>query len=55
MKKEEVIEYFGSIKKAAAALDVYPQTIYQWGETVPELMQYKVQVITKGKLKAGKE
>lgn len=54
MKKQDVIDFFGSIRKAAVALDVSTQTIYQWGETVPELMQYKVQVKTKGKLKAGK-
>ena len=54
MKKKDVIEYFGGIKQAARALDIWPQTIYQWGEDVPENMAYKIQVITNGKLK-GKE
>ena len=51
MKKKDVIEYFGDIKQAARALDVWPQTIYAWSDDVPVNMAYKVQVITKGKLK----
>lgn len=51
MKKKDVIEYFGDIKQAARALDIWPQTIYQWGDDVPENMAYKIQVITNGKLK----
>ena len=51
MKKIEVIKYFGGLKKAADALGIWPQSIYQWGDDVPDLMAYKVQVITKGALK----
>lgn len=51
MKKKDVIEHFGDIKQAARALDVWPQTIYAWGDDVPVNMAYKVQVITEGKLK----
>ena len=51
MKKQDVIDHFGSIKKAADALGIWPQAIYSWGENVPETMAYKVQVITNGKLR----
>ena len=52
MKKKDVIEHFGSIKKAADALGIWPQSLYSWKENVPENMAYKVEVITGGKLKA---
>ena len=53
MDIEAVISYFGSVKAAAKALDVYPQVIYQWkANGIPALRQYQVQVMTKGKLKA---
>lgn len=52
MKKNDVIEHFGSIKKTADALGIWPQAVYSWREDVPETMAYKVEVITGGKLKA---
>lgn len=52
MKKKDVIDHFGSIKKAADALGIWPQAVYSWGENVPDTMAYKVEVITGGKLKA---
>ena len=55
MKKTDVINYFGGIKQAADALGIWPQSIYQWGEDVPELMTYKIEVVTKGVLKAKKD
>lgn len=51
MKKKDVIEYFGGIKQAAIALNIWPQTIYQWSDDVPENVAYKIQVITDGALK----
>ena len=50
MKKRDVIEYFGGIKEAAQALDIWPQTIYAWGDDVPDNVAYKIQVITNGEL-----
>lgn len=50
MKKQDVIDHFGSIKKTADALGCWPQTVYQWGQDVPENVAYKIQVITNGKL-----
>lgn len=55
MKKQDVIDYFGGIKEAAKALDMWPQTIYQWPETVPKSAQYRVQVVTDGAFKVGEE
>lgn len=55
MKKRDVIEYFGGIKQTAQALDLWPQTIYQWGDDVPDTLAYKIQVITDGKLKVNAE
>lgn len=51
MKKQDVINHFGSVKEAADAIGCWPQTIYQWSDDVPENMAYKIQVITNRKLK----
>jgi hypothetical protein len=51
MKKKDAIDYFGGVKNLADALGIWPAAIYQWGEYVPELQGYKIQVITKNKLK----
>jgi hypothetical protein len=47
-----VIEYFGGIKKLAQRLDVWPQAIYEWGDTVPLSVQYKIQVLSNNHFKA---
>ena len=46
MKTADVIKHYGSIKKASQKLDIFPQTIYAWGDTVPDKMSYKIQVLT---------
>ena len=46
MKTKEVIEYFGGIKRLSRQLDVWPQSIYKWGDTVPLSIQYKIQVLS---------
>lgn len=51
MKKADVIEHFGSVAMTARALRISVQAVYKWNDDVPETMAYKVQVITKGKLK----
>jgi transcriptional repressor of cell division inhibition gene dicB len=53
MTTKEAIEYFGSIKELAAALDIWPHTIYKWGDHPPKSKQFELQVKTKGKLKVG--
>lgn len=53
MKKSDAIAHFGSVKKLADALKLWPQTVYLWKDEVPELIAYKLQVITDGKLKVA--
>lgn len=53
MKTKEAIDYFGDIKRLAAALDMWPHSIYRWGDTVPLQRQYELQVKTKGALVAS--
>lgn len=53
MKTKDAIEYFGDIKSLAAALDMWPHSIYRWGDTVPLQRQYELQVKTKGALVAS--
>lgn len=52
MKTSEAIAYFGSIRKLASALDMWPHSIYRWGDTVPLAKQYELEIKTKGELKA---
>lgn len=51
MKKEYVIEFFGSARKVAEALNISTQSVHAWGKLVPEGSAYKLQVITDGGLK----
>lgn len=53
MKTKDAIAYYGDIKKLAAALDMWPHSIYRWGEYVPLARQYELQIKTNGKLKVG--
>jgi hypothetical protein len=50
MKAQKAIEHFGSVIKLADALDITRDAVYKWGDTVPELTAYKLQVLTAGKL-----
>lgn len=51
MNKTAVIEYFGSHRKAAEALGLTSQAISMWKNPIPEGVAYKVQVMSKGKLR----
>lgn len=55
MKTSEAIEYYGSLKKLADELKVWPQVIYQWGEYPPMGRQYELEVKSNGKLRAENE
>jgi len=50
MKRQQVIEYFGSVIKAAKALGVTHQAIYAWKDPVPERIALKVDRLSGGKL-----
>lgn len=54
MKTQEAINYYGSLRKLAKVLDVWPQLIYKWGETPPMGRQYELEVRTNGELKADR-
>jgi len=54
MKTQTAIDHFGSRTALAAAIGIDPSATHHWGEYVPELRQYQIQVVTKNKLKAEK-
>jgi uncharacterized protein involved in tolerance to divalent cations len=47
MKTADAIAAFGGVNKLAAALQIWPQSIYQWGEYVPELRRYQIEQMLK--------
>ena len=52
MRTQDAADFFGGKSKLAEALGVSPSAITQWGECVPLVRQYQIQVVSKGKLKA---
>jgi len=52
MKTEAAAEFFGSKKKLAEALGITPSAVTMWGEEVPELRQYQIERLTRGKVKS---
>lgn len=55
MTTQEALDYFGGIKPLAAALDVYPQAIKNWGERPPRGRQFELFVLTNKKLKIDED
>ncbi len=55
MKTKEAIKYFGSVKRLADVLGIWPQVIYTWGDEPPMARQYELEVKTKGDPKAQDE
>lgn len=51
MKKEDVINYFGSPSKTAKALKISRQAVSQWPEIIPPIMAHLVELVSKGELK----
>lgn len=51
MNKADVLAYFGSERKVAEALGIEPPAVYQW-ETVPDLRQLQIEMLTGGRLRA---
>jgi transcriptional repressor of cell division inhibition gene dicB len=52
MKTQDAIDFFGSRNAIADALGIDRTATYHWGDTVPELRQYQIQVLSNGKLVA---
>ena len=67
MKTQEAIEYFSDPKRLyelrvrapksaiAKAINLERESPYKWGEYPPELAQWRLQQVTRGKLKVEKE
>ncbi len=53
MTKQEAIKFYGSGAALARALGLTRQAVSLWPDIVPDLYQYKLQVLTRGKLKAA--
>jgi len=51
MKKQDVIDYYGSVKKASDALKLTVHAIYKWPEELSERQARYVNLQSKGKLK----
>lgn len=52
MKKQEAIQYFGSLVNLAKALGIGHSAISQWSEDIPQRRAYEIERITNGALKA---
>ena len=55
MKTQEAIDAFGGIKKLSGFLGVWPQSIYKWGDIVPELREYQIKESKQWKDRADKK
>lgn len=53
MKTKSAADFFGSKKKLAEALGISPSAVTMWGDDVPELRQYQIERLTRGKVKRG--
>ena len=51
MTTKEAVEHFGSVKKLALALEIWPHAIYRWGDNPPKLRQFEIERLTDGELK----
>ena len=52
MKTKDAIKRFGGVAALAKALSITPEAIYQWGDKVPVLRAYQIEVLSRGELKA---
>lgn len=51
MLKKDVLSFYGTPNDVCKALEITPVAFCQWGEVVPKLRAYQIQVKTKNKLK----
>ena len=54
MNKQTAVDYFGSARALAKALDISEGAVSQW-ESIPILRQYQLEVLTGGKLQADRQ
>lgn len=55
MNRADAINHFKGIAPLAKALGITYEAVRQWGEEVPELRQYQLELVTNGQLKADKK
>lgn len=53
MKTQDAIAHYGSREALARALNIDRSASYHWGEEVPLLRAYQLQILTNGKLQAA--
>lgn len=53
MLTTDAVAHFGCKSKLAAALGISPAAVSQWGERVPQMRQYQLQILSGGKLLVG--
>ncbi|MBD1553595.1 Cro/CI family transcriptional regulator [Pseudomonas typographi] len=53
MKTREAVGHFGSKRKLAEALGITPAAVSLWGESIPRLRQYQIQLISGGAVRVG--
>jgi hypothetical protein len=51
MTTEQAIAFFGSRKKMADVLGIWPHASYRWGEYPPKLRQFEIERHSAGELK----
>ncbi|RYF44035.1 MAG: hypothetical protein EOO38_18380, partial [Cytophagaceae bacterium] len=52
MNTTQAVSHFGSKKKLADALDISPSAVTLWGDVIPRLRQFQIQMLTGGALSA---
>lgn len=55
MTTEEAVKFYGSTKRLADALGIWPHVVYRWGKYPPMARQYELEVKSKGELKVEPE
>ena len=49
----EIFQHFGSKAAVAKTLGISPQAVHNWGEKIPAEAALKLELITKGELRAA--
>ena len=52
MRTEEAIRHFGSAAALARALGITRQAVHDWGDEVPTVRTFQIEVVTAGALRA---
>lgn len=55
MNRADAIKHYKGIAPLAKALGITYEAVRQWGEDIPELRQYQLELATNGQLKADKK